>query len=125
LTIGRAFPAAARSVREARDFATAALSGTPAEARADVGLMVSELTTNALQHALSSFRLTVDQTPSEICVEVADYGTGSPRLQSVGPDAPYGRGLQIVNLLSTQWGVRDESEFGKTVWFTVALAAEN
>lgn len=32
------------------------------------------------------------------------------------PDALDGRGLTIVDLLSSRWGVRDD-RYGKTVWF--------
>ena len=84
--------------------------------------MVSELATNAVRHALTSFDLTVCRTPEEIRVEVTDYGDGVPMMRCLDTDAIDGRGLQIVDTLSTRWGVSRGPGSGKTVWFALALA---
>ena len=81
--------------------------------------MVSELASNAIEHAMSSFRLTVHRSRQEIRVEVTDTGGGTPAMRSLGPDAITGRGLQIVTMLSTHWGVARESASAKTTWFTL------
>jgi anti-sigma regulatory factor (Ser/Thr protein kinase) len=120
VTSERAFPAVAPSVRDARDFVTETLADTPTSLD-DLRLMVSELATNVIKHTPSSFHLAVHQTQTEICVEVTDHGCGRPTLLPVNAASSHGRGLQLVSMLSTQWGVRGESEPGKTVWFTVAL----
>lgn len=117
----RTFPAVAPSVREARRFVAQTLSEAPVEALNDILVMVSELATNVVQHAVTNFSLAVHHTQGEVCVEVSDFGRGSPQLQPPADAASHGRGLQIVNLLATQWGVRDETDAGKTVWFTLAL----
>jgi anti-sigma regulatory factor (Ser/Thr protein kinase) len=124
VTSERAFPAVALSVRGAREFVTETLADTHTDLD-DLRLMVSELATNVIQHALSSFQLAIHETQTEICVEITDYGAGRPTLMPISPDASRGRGLALVNLLSTQWGVRGESERGKTVWFTVGIQGAN
>lgn len=122
MTRERAFPAAAPSVREARDFVIETLAGSPISLE-DVRLMVSELATNAIQHALTGFVVTIRRTQTEICVELTDYGNGHPTLLPMTSAVSNGRGLALVDMLSAQWGVTGEAQRGKTVWFTSALRA--
>lgn len=117
----RSFPATAPSIGAARRFAGDALVGTPADALDDVRLMVSELATNVVEHARSGFRLTVRRTQQKIRVEVTDHGGDTPVMRPIRLDAADGRGLQIVDRLSSHWGVRNGSDAGKTVWFTLEL----
>ena len=118
----RTFPAEPRSVPEARRFATDALRDAPTDVREAVELMVSELATNGVRHAGTSFEVTILRSGSEIRVEVTDRGKGIPQMRSPTPDEPTGRGLRIIDLLSEQWGVDRVSADGKTVWFTVGAA---
>ncbi|KAB2975957.1 ATP-binding protein [Streptomyces sp. SS1-1] len=79
-----------------------------AEAAADVLLVVSELVTNAIVHALPPATLRVSRDRGETCaavrVEVTDTGpAASP--SAVDPDE-HGRGLEIVSTLSERCGVR-------------------
>jgi anti-sigma regulatory factor (Ser/Thr protein kinase) len=120
----RTFPADPQSVRAARRFATEALAGRAADVRESVELMVSELATNGIRHGRTSFRLAIELTPREIRVEVSDGGAGSPEMRFPGPDEPTGRGLRIVDMLAERWGVERDTQKGKTVWFTVSVAAE-
>ncbi|MEA2145385.1 MAG: hypothetical protein QOG59_972, partial [Solirubrobacteraceae bacterium] len=98
-----------------------ALADLSADALDEVRLMVSEPASNAVEHVTTDFHVTVHRSTREIRVEVADSGTGTPTMRSVGPDAPRGRGLAIVDMLSTRWGVHQESGSAKTVWFTLKL----
>jgi anti-sigma regulatory factor (Ser/Thr protein kinase) len=118
------FAAEPHSVRAARRFATEALAGSAADVRESVELMVSELATNGIRHGQTSFRLVIETTPREIRVEVTDGGAGTPQMRFPGPDEPTGRGLRIVDMLSERWGVERDSQKGKTVWFTLSVAAE-
>jgi anti-sigma regulatory factor (Ser/Thr protein kinase) len=113
------------SVGAARTFATQARGDavTDHAALEDVRLMVSELATNAVQDVMSSFHLTVHHTAREIRVEVTDYGSGTPAMRAAGPDALDGRGLRIVDMLSTRWGVEADGRPGKMVWFCLALSS--
>ena len=85
--------------------------------------MVSELATNCIRHANVGFELTVMRSGGQIRVEVTDAARGEPTMRSPGPEDPSGRGLLIVNMLSTSWGVEHAPVRGKTVWFTYAGAA--
>ena len=117
----RRFPHTPASVAEARHFVLGALSDVPAEGREVIAVMVSELATNALRHADTSFSVRVDQTSGSVRVEVSDGGDGRPAVQSPEPSEPSGRGLRIVESLSDAWGVTAASGPGKTVWFTLAV----
>ena len=119
----RTFPAIPQSVHAARRFALDSLSGSSASLLEAVELMVSELATNCIRHERTSFHITILGTSREIRVEVTDSGTGTPAMRSPGPDEPSGRGLQIVDMLSANWGVQPERPSGKTVWFTVRSEA--
>jgi anti-sigma regulatory factor (Ser/Thr protein kinase) len=118
----RTFPAIPQSVHAARRFATDTLSGIPSSILDAVELMVSELATNCIRHERASFHIAILGSSREIRVEVTDSGTGTPTMRSPGPDDPSGRGLQIVDMLSANWGVNPERPSGKTVWFTVPSA---
>lgn len=116
------FAAEPLSVPAARRFALEALSDAPAEARQSVELMVSELATNSIRHGRTSFDVVIDWNANALRVEVTDHGGGTPRMRFPGPDEPTGRGLQIVDMLAGRWGIEQESESGKTVWFTLDAA---
>jgi len=125
LAAARRFPASACSVGQARRFLLGLLpegcGGTDA-----LVLMLSELATNAVRHAVTSYDVSVRFAgdPWRVRVEVSDGGGGYPTRHEPVADAAHGRGLHIVGTLSDAWGVelrRDSA--GKTVWFTSALAA--
>ncbi|MEW2412392.1 ATP-binding protein [Streptomyces sp. NPDC046866] len=93
-------------------------------AAADLALLTSELTTNALLHgALREryLRVEVRLTGAVLRVEVTDpKGERWPVPRSPSPEERYGRGLQIVSALASQWGATDRV-VGKTVWAELAL----
>ncbi len=107
------------SIRQAREFARDALQGFPARVVDTVTLMVSELATNCIRHAHGPFDLRVIRRPGEIRIEATDQGLGEPRVRSPAATDPNGRGLQIVEMLSTSWGCNPAPGARKTVWFTV------
>ena len=87
-----------------------------ADARDSALLCASELVTNAIVHGRSEVRLIVDASPHRMRIEVGDDSSRHPHLQPADDGALDGRGLFIVDLLATRWGVRDD-ELGKVVWF--------
>jgi anti-sigma regulatory factor (Ser/Thr protein kinase) len=89
-----------------------------------VELMASELATNCIHHAKTSFELKIDDAQSQIRVEVRDSGQGRPVPRSPAPTDRTGRGLRIVEAMAEAWGV-ERSSSGKTVWFTVPHNAES
>jgi anti-sigma regulatory factor (Ser/Thr protein kinase) len=117
----RTFPAIPQSVHAARRFATDALGVLPAGALETIELMVSELATNCIRHERTSFYVTISRGQHEIRVEVTDSGSGVPTMRSPGPNDPSGRGLQIVDMLSDEWGIEPEVPAGKTVWFSLTV----
>jgi anti-sigma regulatory factor (Ser/Thr protein kinase) len=122
----RSFEHRPESVTEARRFATHLLGGVPEEVAESVELMVSELATNCVRHTDSGFDLTIALTPGEVRVEATDRAGGEPTMQSPTPSDLSGRGLRIVDMLAGAWGVeRIGRAPGKTVWFTVAVPAED
>lgn len=120
-------PAQAGSIPAARRFAATVLAPIPSENREIVVLLVSELVTNCIRHAVSEVNIAVDLDldRDQIRVEVTDSGAGQPTLRTPGPEEPTGRGLQIVAALSSDWGVWQPAaaSTGKTVWFTYQLPA--
>lgn len=123
MTHRRRFAHAPESVTAARKFAVMALDDAPAETRADVALMVSELASNCILHTESGFELAITVESQQIRVEVRDRGEGRPRKRSPALTDPTGRGLQIVDMLAREWGVDALPPDGKTVWFTIATRA--
>jgi len=83
--------------------------------------MASELATNCVEHAHSDFELVV-QSQQQVRVEVRDAHPGEPKLRSPTTSEPKGRGLQIVEAMSDDWGVI-RSPAGKTVWFAIGPRA--
>ena len=85
--------------------------------QADLELLVSELVTNAVLHARSSARLTIERTGDRVRVTVADDSAERPRLRDYGADAVTGRGIFLVDQISETWGVdaADDGQDGKRV----------
>jgi anti-sigma regulatory factor (Ser/Thr protein kinase) len=110
------------SVAVARRRLTADLvsAGIFDSAVSDAALVVSELLSNAIRHAAplpgSQVRVTWTLHDDVLRIAVSDAGSGSmPRVTQDSPAAPGGRGLGIVETLSSGWGVfRDHGE--TTVW---------
>lgn len=84
--------------------------------------MLSELATNAVQHARTAFEVAIWVTPQAeghaVLVRVTDGATGCPVARDAPADASHGRGLRIVESLAAGWGVEvPQGRPGKTVWF--------
>jgi hypothetical protein len=61
----------------------------------------------------------------EIRIEVSDDSAKEPEIRHPNFAESHGRGLQIVQLVSREWGVEPNADgAGKTVWCTIGLAAE-
>lgn len=119
-------PPDARSSGAGRRLVRAALAdGEVDEDLSDTALLLaSELCENAVLHAGTEFELTIEISPEEVMVAVVDQGSGPleqhlarPRPQT-GRAATHGRGLLLIETLSTAWGTRHDSA-GHRVWFTL------
>jgi anti-sigma regulatory factor (Ser/Thr protein kinase) len=83
-------------------------------------LVVSELVTNAIRHAVGPVYLRLIRDRSLHC-EVSDKGHTSPNLRHSATDDEGGRGLFIVAQMVQRWGTRYTTS-GKTIWTEQALA---
>ena len=92
----------------------------------DITLVASELIGNAIRHAggdvSDSWAVTWVVQPNEVLISVEDPSFDMPVRRSPGPEAPNGRGLAIVETLSSDWGV-ELTDRGKRVWALVPVAA--
>lgn len=80
----------------------------PGQVRDDVILVTSELVTNALVHAAGErIACRLHRTADRVRIEVEDQdgGPGLPVVGRPGPDEQHGRGLFLVEALSSDWGV--------------------
>lgn len=89
----------------------------------EAAVVLSELATNAVIHAGTDF--TVRLSPSgkhKLHLSVTDGSSVMPRWAN-DPHATDGRGLRLIDALSTEWGVMLSGVKGKTVW--ALLTAEH
>ena len=76
-------------------------------------LVTSELITNAVQHGGGCVDFSVESHEGRVVVSVADGSSVVPRRRD--PDGIGGRGIAVIEAVSTRWGVHDH-EGGKRVW---------
>src|SRR5688572_6955450 len=97
-------PPSTDSVRVARRFAQQELRASSADVETTV-LLVSEAVTNAVLHARSDLRLSVEDFGTSVRVEVADSSPATPRMHRYGTDSATGRGLRLIDRLAQHWGI--------------------
>jgi anti-sigma regulatory factor (Ser/Thr protein kinase) len=114
--------AEAASVPAAREFVRAQSHDVAPELREILELCVSELATNCVLHARTSFTIRYLDQPACVRIEVSDTGAGMPVVQQPSRTDRHGRGLQVVSGLADNWGVHAATQSpGKTVWFEFRL----
>ena len=88
----------------------------------DLALVVSELVTNAVMHGQGGIRLRLQVDDENVRGEVVDAGGGfEHELRELGLFATSGRGLLIVDRLTTRWGVHEGTTH---VWFEMLTGAQ-
>ena len=123
LHAGRTFSADMSSPARVRRFVRRALAQeVPADRLQTAELLASELATNAILHARTDFDLRLCLTGRMLRVAVTDGSSRPPSPIVVDGDATSGRGLRLLDLLSTRWGT-ETTDTGKSVWFELTLAA--
>jgi anti-sigma regulatory factor (Ser/Thr protein kinase) len=95
-----------------------------------LALLVSELMTNAVR---ASSRLAASDPPvvrlwlacdrASVTIHVWDASHEMPVRRDAAPDTEGGRGLLVVDALSTDWGAYPTDD-GKMVWVTISLAQQ-
>jgi anti-sigma regulatory factor (Ser/Thr protein kinase) len=91
----------------------------------DVRLVVSELATNAVVHARTAFVVTLAVVDGTLLLTVRD---GSLCLPARGPRPAMGtsgRGLEIVDSVSLDWGINEDTAGTKAVWASFATANQH
>jgi anti-sigma regulatory factor (Ser/Thr protein kinase) len=107
----------------ARRYARAQCAGhTPPTLVEDVELVVSELVTNAMRHGRGQITMHLEVAPDRVVVGVRDQGAGQPSPREPDATDANGRGLALVAILATKWGVRPEPGGGKVVWCVLTPA---
>lgn len=112
------------AVAWARRWASAELTSIYAglgESLPDIETVVSELVTNAVRADCHRLTLELDAHHTYVRIATSDDAPGTPVKQQPTAELSRGRGLLIVDALSTRWGV-DRQERGKTVWAEITLS---
>lgn len=124
----RAFTCDPDSLKTVRRFILQTISAWGLNGLADdLTTVVNELTTNAVQHALPSPGeeqlkgwLGIARTGSTVVCAVTDPSPTPPSPRPLEYLADTGRGLLIVDALSSQWGYATSAPTGKTVWARIS-----
>ncbi len=113
-------PHSDRAPRLARAFVADKLHGWELDELIETAsLVVSEVVTNAVIHARSDAELLLERTPSAVRISVTDHGGGLER-RDAEASTDGGRGLLIVQQLSTNWGA-EPRDHGNCVWAELSI----
>lgn len=82
----------------------------------DIRLVVSELVTNAVVHARTPLIVTIQGLHFCVILTVQDDSDSPPATVYANVADTTGRGLDVVEQLSSHWGVSAEVGGGKSVW---------
>jgi anti-sigma regulatory factor (Ser/Thr protein kinase) len=85
-----------------------------------IRLVASELATNALVHAQTAFTVALSETDETVLLTVRDDSESVPIQRAHRVLDTTGRGLQIVEFISLDWGVSADHSGSKTVWASFA-----
>ena len=122
-TYSDVFVAVPEAVAAARRFTTATLTSLGENHLVyDGALIISELATNAIIHGGSPFRASIERAANVVRIAVEDAGPGLPRSRRAPDDALNGRGVAIVEELSSRWGC-DRLNGGKVLWAELESAS--
>jgi len=106
----------AGAVRHARDVATGAcLSWDLPDLIGPVCLVVSELVSNAVEHAGTMMTLRVARGTRHVHIAVRDGSSAEPVLNAAPGVTERGRGLLLVDAVALHWGWLPADD-GKVVW---------
>jgi len=118
-------------VAQARLFVRQTLEAANQSPACDVAiLLTSELATNVVLHAGTSFEIVVDVNHEVIRVEIHDGMAVSEAFRdfiehppaAVEPTAIGGRGIMLVSQIALRFGLQDRGPDGKAVWFELQVA---
>ena len=120
----RRYPPDPAILASARSFAADSLRTLECTAvRDEVELLLTELITNAIIHARTDIEVRLEASGAGVRVEVIDGNPIMPVAGTLTAGALSGRGLTLVQSMSTRWGAHNNGTGGKTVWFEVVPGA--
>lgn len=106
-----------RSPGLVRAAARGCLGGEVGEDELDLVLLaISELATNAVRHARSTFEVRLGHDGACVRFEIDDDDATVPSPRRPEPTDVSGRGLLLVGTIADAWGIEPRPP-GKTVWF--------
>lgn len=119
----RRLPAAPSSAPLSRRYVTDVLQHWQVgeDALETAALLVTELVSNATRHSDAAIELRLELLEGRLRVSVFDDSHRLPQVADASLDETSGRGLQLVEMLASAWGVETEDR-GKAVWFELAVA---
>jgi anti-sigma regulatory factor (Ser/Thr protein kinase) len=120
----------AKNTVVARRFVDDALAGVATDGHV-AALLVSELVSNVIRHAATTFELVITVGDS-VRVEVRDGAAVTEAFRDlianpprrVNPGAASGRGLMLISTLASRFGLEDLGAHGKSVWFELPINPE-
>ena len=86
-----------------------------------VRLVASELATNALVHAQTAFSVTLESSKQTVLLTVRDQSPAPPAPRVPEAMDLSGRGLEIVDIVTLDWGTDEDRAGAKAVWASFAL----
>ena len=90
-----------------------------------IRLVTSELVTNAMRHAQTPITVSLALTDRGVLLTVTDGSLTLPQAMPIDAMSDGGRGLLLVDLLSTQSGVRTDPMAGsKSVWASFSVRGQ-
>ena len=120
-----AFEATPRSASQVRSFVVRHLEDHGLEHLVEpVRLAASELATNALVHAQTTFVVTLEGGERVVLLTVRDDSLSLPARRAAQVLDSTGRGLEIVDIVSSDWGIDTDAAGSKAVWAAFAIRGE-
>lgn len=117
-----AFEATPVSASQARSFVVQHLVDHRLEYLVEpVRLVTSELATNAVVHANTAFIVTLEARDDVVLLTVRDDSLSLPARRTAQVMDRTGRGLEIVDIVSLDWGIDTDSAGSKAVWASFAV----
>ncbi len=108
------FDPVALSARLARRFVRGLLEDAGRDVWVEAAtLAVTEVVTNAVLHAHTTFDVTAVVTQHQLLVEVLDHNPAPPAQRSYAAEATTGRGMDLVSAYTSASGVRPLGASGK------------
>jgi anti-sigma regulatory factor (Ser/Thr protein kinase) len=87
-------------------------------------LVVSELVSNAVEHAGTASTIKLELSGGRLKISVRDGSTTQPVARPLDMVSFRGRGLPLIDRVSEHWGIANHID-GKTVWAELAIPAPN